>query len=220
MAGPSSGKVTKKPAASKSKSKSSTTNVSNTSTTSTYSGKAKGITQLPVARVKRIIKEDKDINMVSNDAVFLISMATELFLESFTAKAFNLAKMEKRKTIAYKDLATAVTQHDSLEFLQDVIPKTMTLKAALEKQRVAKENEDMGGLNNDNDDNDDDNGMEEDGEQPKQDGHTANGGAQLVDDGSDLSDAESSNSDSEEQDNKSTQEENDDGSGPDDMDED
>ncbi|KAF9322257.1 hypothetical protein BG003_003268 [Podila horticola] len=150
MAGPS-GKVTKKPAASKSKPKSNATS-SGSASSSSYSGKAKGVTQLPVARVKRIIKEDKDIAMVSNDAVFLISMATELFLESFTTKAFNLAKMEKRKTIAYKDLATAVSQHDSLEFLQDVIPKTMTLKAALEKQRVAKENEEMGGMDDDEED--------------------------------------------------------------------
>ncbi|KAF9159978.1 hypothetical protein BGX21_003160 [Mortierella sp. AD011] len=112
--------------------------------TGIYSGPAKGVSQLPAARVKRIIKEDKDVQMVSNDAVFLISMATELFLESFTAKAFNLAKIEKRKTVYYKDLATAVTQHDSLEFLQDVVPKTMPLSAALEKRRIAKEKEESG----------------------------------------------------------------------------
>lgn len=41
-----------------------------------YSGTAKGTTDLPAARVKRIIKEDKDIGLVSNDAVFLVSMAT------------------------------------------------------------------------------------------------------------------------------------------------
>ncbi|KAG0037321.1 hypothetical protein BGZ82_002749 [Podila clonocystis] len=190
MAGPS-GKVTKKPAASKSKPKSNPT-ASGSTSPSPYSGKAKGVTQLPVARVKRIIKEDKDISMVSNDAVFLISMATELFLESFTTKAFNLAKMEKRKTIAYKDLATAVTQHDSLEFLQDVIPKTMTLKAALEKQRVAKENEEMGGMD---DDEEDDNGAQHEESQ--------NG---------DASDAENNAS--------RPMSEDDAGSGPDDMEED
>lgn len=78
MAGPS-GKVTKKPAASKSKPKSSASTSGSASATSSYAGKAKGVTQLPVARVKRIIKEDKDISMVSNDAVFLISMATVRF---------------------------------------------------------------------------------------------------------------------------------------------
>ncbi|ORZ26258.1 histone-fold-containing protein [Lobosporangium transversale] len=114
-----------------------------------YSGKAKGVTKLPAARVKRIIKEDKDVQMVSNDAVFLISMATEFFLESFTKKAFNLARIGKRKTVSYMDLATAVTQHDSLEFLQDVVPKTMTLTAALEKQRLAKEKDESGPIEDD-----------------------------------------------------------------------
>ncbi|GJJ79060.1 DNA polymerase epsilon subunit 4 [Entomortierella parvispora] len=110
-----------------------------------YRGSAKGVTELPVARIKRIIKEDKDIGLVSNDAVFLISLATEYFLESFTQKAFNLAKIEKKKSVFYKHLATAVTQHDSLEFLQDVIPKTMPLSEALERRQTAMEQEEQGG---------------------------------------------------------------------------
>jgi len=44
--------------------------------TAVYRGSAKGVTELPAARIKRIIKEDKDIGLVSNDAVFLISLAT------------------------------------------------------------------------------------------------------------------------------------------------
>ncbi|KAF9089981.1 hypothetical protein BGX23_006322 [Mortierella sp. AD031] len=141
------GRVQKKAAPSKKSSPASkSSSPTGSKSGSLYAGKAQGVTVLPVARVKRIIKEDKDIQMVSNDAVFLISLATELFLESFTAKAFNLAKIEKRKTVSYKDLATAVTQHDSLEFLQDVVPKTMPLSAAIEKQRVDKEKEEMGDL--------------------------------------------------------------------------
>ncbi|KAG0227601.1 hypothetical protein BGW42_002823 [Actinomortierella wolfii] len=105
-----------------------------------------GTTALPAARIKRIIKEDKDINMVSNDAVFLISLATELFLESFTSKAYGLARMEKRKTVFYKDLANAVSQYDTLEFLQDVVPKTMPLAEAIERQQKAKEQEENGVL--------------------------------------------------------------------------
>ncbi|KAG0297127.1 hypothetical protein BGZ96_007678 [Linnemannia gamsii] len=153
MAGSKSttGRVQKKAPAKKGAAISKDSKSSSSGSKPLYSGTAHGTTQLPVARVKRIIKEDKDVQMVSNDAVFLISLATELFLESFTTKAFNLAKIEKRKTVSYKDLATAVTQHDSLEFLQDVIPKTMTLTAAMEKQRAAKEKEEMGGDDEDAD---------------------------------------------------------------------
>ncbi|KAF9985189.1 hypothetical protein BGZ65_011496 [Modicella reniformis] len=158
MAGSLRGSSTKKTSAAgsgrvqkKAPAKSSVTSKSSAGSGSVYTGTAKGVTQLPAARVKRIIKEDKDVQMVGNEAVFLISVATEMFLESFTAKAFNLSKLEKRKTVSYKDLATAVTQHDSLEFLQDVVPKTLTLTAALEKQRIAKEKEENVTLEEDED---------------------------------------------------------------------
>ncbi|KAK3815490.1 MAG: histone-fold-containing protein [Benniella sp.] len=102
-------------------------------------GTARGISQLPIARVKKIIKEDKDVQIVSNEAVFLISIATEIFLEGFTAKAFNLAKLEKRKTVLYKDLATAVTQYDSLEFLKtywrnNALPRKKEESGAMEEE--------------------------------------------------------------------------------------
>ncbi|KAG0041788.1 hypothetical protein BGZ83_001316 [Gryganskiella cystojenkinii] len=122
-----SGRVQKKKPTTK---PSSSTNGS-ASMAAVYSGVAKGTTDLPVARVKRIIKEDKDIGLVSNDAVFLISLATEFFLESFTQKAFNLAKIDKKKSVFYKHL--------------DVIPKSMPLTEALELQRAEKESEENGG---------------------------------------------------------------------------
>ncbi|KAI8603936.1 histone-fold-containing protein [Dissophora ornata] len=158
----SSGRVQKKVPA---KSAAASKNTSGSgSGSSVYTGTAKGVTVLPVARVKRIIKEDKDVQMVSNDAVFLISLATELFLESFTSKAYNLAKMEKRKTVSYKDLATAVTQYDSLEFLQDVVPKTTPLSAALEKRRVAKEKEENGTMEDDEEGDQENNAAQEESE--------------------------------------------------------
>ncbi|KAF8937849.1 hypothetical protein BGZ58_002057 [Dissophora ornata] len=144
----SSGRVQKKVPA---KSAAASKNTSGSgSGSSVYTGTAKGVTVLPVARVKRIIKEDKDVQMVSNDAVFLISLATELFLESFTSKAYNLAKMEKRKTVSYKDL--------------DVVPKTTPLSAALEKRRVAKEKEENGTMEDDEEGDQENNAAQEESE--------------------------------------------------------
>ncbi|KAG0216495.1 hypothetical protein BGX28_000009 [Mortierella sp. GBA30] len=153
----SSGRVQKKTAKSSSSKASAALSGSQLGLDSVYTGTAKGVTQLPAARVKRIIKEDKDVQMVSNDAVFLISVATELFLESFTTKAFNLAKLDKRKTVSYKDL--------------DVIPKTMTLSAALEKQRIAKEQEEMGDIEEEGDGEQDANGAaQESGDEAESEG--------------------------------------------------
>lgn len=57
----------------------------------------------PLARIKKIMKADKDVNLVSADAVNLISLATEMFLDSFVKKASDISQSEKRRTILYKD---------------------------------------------------------------------------------------------------------------------
>ncbi|KAK3807216.1 MAG: hypothetical protein J3Q66DRAFT_374684 [Benniella sp.] len=99
---------------------------------------AKGVSQLPVARVKRIIKKDKDVQIVSNETVFLINIATvrKSSWRDSQPKPSISPKLEKRKMVLYKDLATTVTQYDSLESLQDT----------LEKQPIAKEKEESGAV--------------------------------------------------------------------------
>jgi histone H3/H4 len=57
----------------------------------------------PLARIKKIMKADKDVNLVSADAVHLISSATEMFLDTFVKKASDISQNEKRRTILYKD---------------------------------------------------------------------------------------------------------------------
>lgn len=89
----------------------------------------------PLARIKKIMKADKDVNLVAADAVNVISLATELFLDSFVKKASEISQNEKRRTILYKDfgniyggnqrgwcfnyfLASAVKQDIRYSFLQ------------------------------------------------------------------------------------------------------
>lgn len=57
----------------------------------------------PLARIKKIIKADNDVNLVSAEAVNLVSIATELFLDNFVRKASEISQNEKRRTILYKD---------------------------------------------------------------------------------------------------------------------
>ncbi|KAK0641645.1 histone-fold-containing protein [Cercophora newfieldiana] len=89
-----------------------------------------GQTQLPLTRVKKIIAVDPDIAICSNNAAFVITLATELFIQHFVTEGQNMAKTERkpRRNIQYKDLANAVSHHDNLEFLEDVIPKTTPYK--------------------------------------------------------------------------------------------
>lgn len=43
--------------------------------------------------------------------------------------------MNKRKTVAYKDVANAVAEDPRLHFLSDIIPKTMPLAEAIQYRR-------------------------------------------------------------------------------------
>ncbi|KAI9741519.1 MAG: hypothetical protein M1818_004325 [Claussenomyces sp. TS43310] len=89
-----------------------------------------GHTQLPLSRIKKIIALDPDIAMCSNNAAFLITLATEMFIQSLAEQGHNVVKSERkpRRNIQYRDLANAVARTDSLEFLSDIIPRTIPYK--------------------------------------------------------------------------------------------
>ncbi|KAG2185435.1 hypothetical protein INT44_002226 [Umbelopsis vinacea] len=110
--------------------------------------RAPGTTFLPIARVKRIIKEDKDVSLINAEATFCVAYATELFMEYLANEGFAKAKKEKRKTVYYKDLASVVGEVDQFEFLEDVIPQTMPLKSALERRREALDDAEYQGESN------------------------------------------------------------------------
>ncbi|KAH8594392.1 hypothetical protein B0O99DRAFT_513921 [Bisporella sp. PMI_857] len=73
-----------------------------------------GTTQLPsctnpvVARVKRIINIDQDVNTCSNQAAFVITLATEMFIQYLAEAGHNVVKSERkpRRNIQYRDLGT------------------------------------------------------------------------------------------------------------------
>ncbi|TRX96955.1 hypothetical protein FHL15_002261 [Xylaria flabelliformis] len=89
-----------------------------------------GQAQLPLSRVKKVIAQDQDINICSNNAAFVITLATEMFIQYLAGEGLNMAKLERkpRRNIQYKDLANAVSHHDNLQFLEDIIPKTVPYK--------------------------------------------------------------------------------------------
>ncbi|KAJ9097575.1 hypothetical protein QFC20_006150 [Naganishia adeliensis] len=71
--------------------------------------RAPGTTSLPVARVKRILGADEDLQNISKEALFLISIATEQFLKRMADSAYLKARMDGRKTITMKDLTRPET---------------------------------------------------------------------------------------------------------------
>ncbi|KAI9228299.1 MAG: histone-fold-containing protein [Piptocephalis tieghemiana] len=93
----------------------------------------KGVSALPIQRVKRIIREDADVAACATEATFLISIAAELFISRMAQAGFDYAHRDKRKMVMYKDVALSVAEVEQFEFLGDIVPKTMSLEKALER---------------------------------------------------------------------------------------
>ncbi|KAG9019884.1 hypothetical protein FRB90_000014 [Tulasnella sp. 427] len=93
-----------------------------------------GTTLLPLARVQKIIKADKEMATTTKEAVFLIAVATEEFIKKLARAGQAQARREGRLTVQQKDLAIAVKQNEGLSFLEDIIPHSMSATAALEKR--------------------------------------------------------------------------------------
>ncbi|XP_055810480.1 uncharacterized protein LOC129880466 [Solanum dulcamara] len=79
--------------------------------------------QIPISRVKKIMKLDQDINKINSEALHLIASSTELFIELLAEKSAQVALEKKRKTINLEHLRVAVKRHQpTSDFLFDSLP--------------------------------------------------------------------------------------------------
>lgn len=78
---------------------------------------------LPLARIKRIMKLDDDVKMISAEAPMLFSKAAELFIHELTLRAWVHTEDNKRRTLQRNDIAMAVTKYDQFDFLIDIVPR-------------------------------------------------------------------------------------------------
>lgn len=77
--------------------------------------------QMPLSRIKSIMKLDPEFNLVSSDSVFLMAKATELFIKSLATTSFTFAEQGKKKTIQKKDVDAAINEVDALMFLEGAL---------------------------------------------------------------------------------------------------
>lgn len=89
----------------------------------------------PLARVSRIVKADRDVETTSKDAIWTIAMATvstirerhvflltatmqEAFIKHMADSALAQARLDGKRIVTYKELATAVESQPEFFFLQ------------------------------------------------------------------------------------------------------
>ncbi|MBN3290031.1 DPOE4 polymerase, partial [Polypterus senegalus] len=67
------------------------------------------------------MKADPDVALASQESVFVIAKATELFVETIAKDAFVYAQQGKRKTLQRKDLDSAIEAIDEFAFLEGTL---------------------------------------------------------------------------------------------------
>ncbi|CAI5798921.1 DNA polymerase epsilon subunit 4 [Podarcis lilfordi] len=77
--------------------------------------------RLPLARVKALVKADPDVSLASQEAIFILARAAELFVETIAKDAYIYAQQGKRKTLQRKDLDNAIEAIDEFAFLEGTL---------------------------------------------------------------------------------------------------
>ncbi|XP_006640044.2 DNA polymerase epsilon subunit 4 [Lepisosteus oculatus] len=79
------------------------------------------LAKLPLSRIKALMKADPDVTLASQESVFIIAKATELFVEMIARDALVYAQQGKRKTLQRKDLDNAIEAIDEFAFLEGTL---------------------------------------------------------------------------------------------------
>jgi hypothetical protein len=75
---------------------------------------------LPLARIKRIMKSDEDVRMISAEAPVLFAKACEMFILELTIRSNSCAEKQKRRTLQKEDVEAAIKVTETFDFLVDL----------------------------------------------------------------------------------------------------
>lgn len=78
---------------------------------------------LPLARIKKVMKADPDVKMISAEAPILFAKGCDIFITELTMRAWIHAEENKRRTLQRSDIASALTKSDMFDFLIDIVPR-------------------------------------------------------------------------------------------------
>ncbi|EGV65732.1 CCAAT- binding transcription factor component [Yamadazyma tenuis] len=79
--------------------------------------------QLPLARIKKVMKTDEDVKMISAEAPILFAKGCDIFITELTMRAWIHAEENKRRTLQKSDIAAALSKSDMFDFLIDIVPR-------------------------------------------------------------------------------------------------
>lgn len=78
---------------------------------------------LPLSRIRKIMKSDEDVRMISAEAPVVFAKACELFILDLTIRAWSHTDQGSRRTLQRSDVAEAIANSEMFDFLTDVVPQ-------------------------------------------------------------------------------------------------
>ncbi|PKU73406.1 Nuclear transcription factor Y subunit C-3 [Dendrobium catenatum] len=75
---------------------------------------------IPLARIKKIMKADKDVRMIAAEAPIVLTRACEMFIFELTRRAWAHAEQNKRRTLQKNDIAAVLTKTNMYDFLAEI----------------------------------------------------------------------------------------------------
>ncbi|KAI0335928.1 hypothetical protein GY45DRAFT_1316699 [Cubamyces sp. BRFM 1775] len=99
-----------------------------------------GQTLLPQDKVDNILQAEGAGPHMSKEAVFMLSIATEEFIKKLAEAGYKQTLSDNRQHVQYRDMATLTEQRSEYRFLEDTIPRPMSIRDAM-ALRAAKERE-------------------------------------------------------------------------------
>ena len=81
----------------------------------------KAVADLPLARIKRVMKADEEVKMISSESPILFAKACEVFILELTLRSFCNAQRHHRKNLLKEDVYETIRSTDVLDFLIDVM---------------------------------------------------------------------------------------------------
>lgn len=100
---------------------------------------AKKNISLPISRVRLIMKSSPDVSSINQDALFLTTKATELFVQHLAVTAFNNGAGKDTNSLSYSDLANTAEETETFQFLTDILPKKILAREYLKSLEEMQE---------------------------------------------------------------------------------
>ncbi|KAG5264997.1 hypothetical protein AALO_G00260320 [Alosa alosa] len=98
---------------------------------------------LPMSRVKLIMKSSPDVSNINQEALFLTTKATELFVQHLARSSYKNGSGKGKNTLSYSDLANAAEGTDNFQFLIDILPKKILARDYLKSLEERGEEDDI-----------------------------------------------------------------------------